>query len=52
MVMALLGNDPEAATRAIWKHIDSVMERIIEFEDEEIGGPQNPLPKGRTYRVD
>jgi DNA-binding GntR family transcriptional regulator len=35
VVKALLGSDPEIATRAIWKHIDSVMERILEFEGEE-----------------
>jgi DNA-binding GntR family transcriptional regulator len=32
VVKALLGKDPEAATRAIWKHIDSVLERIMELK--------------------
>jgi len=32
VVKALLGRDPEMATRAIWKHIDSVLERIMELE--------------------
>ena len=35
VVKALLGKNPEIATRAIWRHIDSVLERIIEFEDKE-----------------
>jgi len=37
VVKALLGRNPEMATRAIWKHIDSVLERIMELEgtDEE-----------------
>jgi DNA-binding GntR family transcriptional regulator len=33
VVKALLGRDPEMATRAIWKHIDSVLERIMELGD-------------------
>jgi DNA-binding GntR family transcriptional regulator len=33
LVKALLGKDPEMATRALWKHIDSVLERIMELED-------------------
>jgi len=35
MVKALLGKDPEMATEATWKHIDSVLERIMELEAEE-----------------
>ena len=38
VVKALLGKNPEIATRAIWRHIDSVLERIIEFEDKEDKG--------------
>jgi DNA-binding GntR family transcriptional regulator len=35
VVKALLGKNPEVATRAIWKHIDSVLERIMELRDED-----------------
>jgi DNA-binding GntR family transcriptional regulator len=38
VVKALLGKNPEIATRAIWRHIDSVLERIIELEDKEDKG--------------
>jgi DNA-binding GntR family transcriptional regulator len=36
VVKALLGKNPEIAMRAIWKHIDSVLERIQELEGEEL----------------
>ena len=32
LVKALLGKDPKMATRAIWKHIHSTLERIMELE--------------------
>jgi len=35
VVKALLGKNPENATRAIWSHIDSALERIMELEGEE-----------------
>lgn len=43
VVKALLGRDPEMATRAIGKHIDSVLERIMELE-----GSGNELPQRRV----
>jgi DNA-binding GntR family transcriptional regulator len=35
VVKALLGKNPENATRAIWRHIDSALERIMELENKE-----------------
>jgi len=44
VVEALLGADPEVAMRAIWKHIDSALERINELRQE-------PRPRGNKHRA-
>lgn len=33
VVQALVGDDPEAATRAIWAHIDTVLSKILSLEE-------------------
>ena len=32
MIAALLGSDPDAAMRAVWSHVDSVLEKILALE--------------------